>query len=274
MDQNIFISIVIPLFNKALYIGGTLQSIARQTYKNYEVVIVDDGSTDNGVDLIKKEYYNDKINIIEKENGGPSSARNRGVKEAKGDWIIFLDADDYLLPDALDTFAAIITKHAGMNYFVGNFYNMINPQSIQLSSKIGINKVLKNPFFYEATRLLTETSGTACFKKELLLEEPFNESLRRYEDAERQYRLMRKYPIYMFSAPVSVINRASAAASKPRKDVNEDFVAHLVFKGKSFWEQMTLYLLALDCKFCYPKYAKDHYDWVFKRVDYQITFFF
>lgn len=87
------ISVVIPLYNKEASIAQSLKSVLSQEYDDFEVVIVDDGSTDGSVDVV--EAMNDpRIRLIKQENGGPSKARNTGVKNAKGEWILFLDADD------------------------------------------------------------------------------------------------------------------------------------------------------------------------------------
>ena len=87
------ISIVIPLYNKENCILRTIQSVISQTYADYELIVVNDGSTDNGVNVVKA-YPDSRIRIINKENGGVCSARNRGIREAKGEYIALLDADD------------------------------------------------------------------------------------------------------------------------------------------------------------------------------------
>lgn len=91
------ISIVIPLYNKKYTIERCIKSVLYQNYSNIEIIVVDDGSTDGSGELAYG-MKNDKIIYLRKENGGVSSARNYGVKFAHGEWIIFLDADDYLLP--------------------------------------------------------------------------------------------------------------------------------------------------------------------------------
>ena len=91
-----YCSVIIPLYNKEKSIVHTIQSVLKQTYTNYEIIIVDDGSTDKSasiVDRIVKEFK-DQVRIIRKKNGGVSSARNIGIKEAKYDYIALLDGDD------------------------------------------------------------------------------------------------------------------------------------------------------------------------------------
>jgi len=94
-------SIVIPLYNKELSITNTLQSVLNQTFTEFEVVIVNDGSTDNSVE--KVEAFNDpRIRLIHQANAGVSAARNKGIKETKFEWIAFLDADDLWMEDKLE----------------------------------------------------------------------------------------------------------------------------------------------------------------------------
>ena len=98
--MNQLISIIIPVFNAEKYLRQCLDSILAQTYTNYEVVIINDGSTDKSGDIID-DYgkYDDKIHPYHRNNGGVSSARNFGLDKAKGDWIIFVDSDDFILPN-------------------------------------------------------------------------------------------------------------------------------------------------------------------------------
>ena len=111
------ISVVIPLYNKQESIVATLHSVFAQTYQNFEIVVVDDGSTDNSV-LVVEEFFEkhpslqggDRCRLIKKPNGGVSSARNEGIRQAKYTYIAFLDADDYWEPEYLETQSKMIQK--------------------------------------------------------------------------------------------------------------------------------------------------------------------
>ncbi len=94
------VSIIIPTYNYGKFICEAIDSILNQTFKDYEIIIVDDGSTDNTEEIIKK--YEDKINYFYKTNNGPASARNLGIQNATGDYICFLDSDDIFLPNKLE----------------------------------------------------------------------------------------------------------------------------------------------------------------------------
>jgi glycosyltransferase involved in cell wall biosynthesis len=102
MNSYPLVSVVIPMYNVENYIAETLESVLNQTYKNLEIVIVDDGSKDNSASVVKE--YLQKHNCIKyiiQENSGVSIARNRGVAEATGEFIAFLDSDDLWLPEKL-----------------------------------------------------------------------------------------------------------------------------------------------------------------------------
>src|SRR5664280_442891 len=96
-----YLSIVVPLFNKAAYIRRALDSVARQTFGDFEVIIVDDGSTDGG-EKIAGSYPDARFRVIYQENQGPGAARNAGIAEATGELTAFLDADDEWLPRHLE----------------------------------------------------------------------------------------------------------------------------------------------------------------------------
>lgn len=142
------ISVVIPLYNKEKSIVATLQSVLAQTYTDYEVIIVDDGSTDRSADIVR-EYISTlqiddfKFQIFTQDNAGVSAARNRGIMEAKGEYVAFLDADDLWASDYLDTLHALIQDYpkAGL-YSIG--YMPIN--SPQIPTREQIQKCEENSF--------------------------------------------------------------------------------------------------------------------------------
>ena len=126
------ISVVIPLYNKEQSIVATIQSVLAQTYTDYELVVVDDGSTDNSISVVRKrisELENERIRVIHKENGGVSSARNRGIEESKGEYIAFLDADDLWAPNYLATLAALIADFPNAGLYGLGYVEMKGDQS-------------------------------------------------------------------------------------------------------------------------------------------------
>ena len=101
-NSDSLVSIIIPTFNRACCIENAIESVTRQSGKNWELIIIDDGSTDN-TSLIVREYLGDlRIKYYFQENRGVSAARNLGAEYAAGDYLIFLDSDDYLVPDLVE----------------------------------------------------------------------------------------------------------------------------------------------------------------------------
>ena len=101
------ISIIVPVYNVENYISRCIDSILSQTFADWECLLIDDGSTDNSGDICDAYSKKDQRFIVcHKENGGVSSARNEGIEMSKGEWITFIDADDWILPEYLEHFIA------------------------------------------------------------------------------------------------------------------------------------------------------------------------
>ena len=97
------ISVIVPVYNVQDYVEECLKSIVKQTYKNLEIIIVNDGSTDNSMDIVRKfEKADSRIKVLEQANQGLSAARNAGIEAATGDYISFVDSDDYIHPRMLE----------------------------------------------------------------------------------------------------------------------------------------------------------------------------
>ncbi len=113
-------SIIIPLYNKEQSIVSTLQTVLKQTFQDFEIVIVDDGSTDHSVEEVKK-VIDPRIRLIHQSNAGVSAARNRGIDEARGEYIAFLDADDEWKPDYLKAQYELTLKYTECSVFTCNY---------------------------------------------------------------------------------------------------------------------------------------------------------
>lgn len=111
MDVPIKISVIVPVYNVMAYLTRCVDSIRKQTYRNLEILLVDDGSTDNSGALCEKFALEDKrIRVFHKENGGSSSARNLGIEKATGDFIGFVDSDDYIEPEMYERLLAMLLE--------------------------------------------------------------------------------------------------------------------------------------------------------------------
>lgn len=150
------VSVIIPAYNASKTIVSCIKSVVNQTYKHYEIIVVDDGSKDDTVVLINNYVEQNNIAnliVITQKNSGPSTARNRGIQLAKGDFIAFLDSDDEWLPTKLyDQVKLFISnpwlKMSGTNYLIGD-------QNVSLGEKvneaISFNQLLYKNYFITST---------------------------------------------------------------------------------------------------------------------------
>lgn len=102
-DNNVLVSIIVPVYNTSKYLGKCISSLVGQSYPNLEILLIDDGSTDNSGEICDNfSSHDSRIKVFHKENGGVSSARNMGLKKANGYYVTFVDADDWLEADCIE----------------------------------------------------------------------------------------------------------------------------------------------------------------------------
>lgn len=150
------ISIIVPVYNVAEYLTRCIDSILAQTYRNIEIIAVNDGSTDSSGDIL--DEYSSKhsnIKVIHQKNTGVSKARMRGIDESNGAWIGFVDADDYIEPDMYETLYSNAIKydadisHCGhkLIHLDGNVHRFYNTQKLTVQNQIsGVNDLLTGEF--------------------------------------------------------------------------------------------------------------------------------
>lgn len=142
-NHNPLVSVIIPLYNAENYIGETIQNILNQTYYPIEIIIIDDGSTDTSLS-IAKSYEGKKVKVFSQTNKGASAARNYGLKEAEGDFIQFLDADDLLSANKIEEQVKLLINHPSkiVSSFTVHFFD---------STEIGNEQSeINHPFLFDS----------------------------------------------------------------------------------------------------------------------------
>mgnify|MGYP003369743700 CR=1 FL=1 len=206
-------SIVVPLYNKEKYIDKTIQSVLQQTEQDFELIVVDDGSTDNSASVVKK-IQNPKIRLIRKENGGVSSARNLGIRQSSGDNICFLDGDDTWEPFFLETISMLIEKFPKAGFFSTGYQVSYGKRVVlpKFRSTLDTEAHLINDFFEMATGPFWAcNSSNAVVKREVVLRMdkwfPENESV--YEDFDFWIRIGSTVPMAHSNKVCSTYNRVT-----------------------------------------------------------------
>lgn len=137
------VSVIIPLYNKARYIGRTLDSVLAQTHPDFEVIVVDDGSTDDGPDIVRR-YRDKRIMLVRQDNAGPGAARNHGTRRSKSELVTYLDADDEWMPQFLQTLIDILRKHPDCDVAASGYY--IGPEKIDRGRELTSHRIPTGPW--------------------------------------------------------------------------------------------------------------------------------
>jgi glycosyltransferase involved in cell wall biosynthesis len=165
------ISVIMPAYNAAPYIGAAIRSVQEQTWTEWELLVVDDGSTDDTLEVLRA-FTDERIRLFKKTNGGVASARNLSLDHAKGAFIAFLDADDILPPGSLEARARIMLKDPEVNFVDGVVHNF--------DQRSGTSKEIYRPRFRGAPfNKLLELSSDCFFGCTWMYRRtPYNEKAR------------------------------------------------------------------------------------------------
>lgn len=145
--NNIKISVVIPAYNAENYIKKTLNSVLNQTYNNYEIIVIDDGSKDSTKKIVN-EITDSRIKYFYQENQGVSTARNEGVKKSNGEYIAFLDSDDFWKKEFLEECIEAIKKYPNINLFCTRIQNVYKNELGKINGEKVIKKIDKKLYIF------------------------------------------------------------------------------------------------------------------------------
>lgn len=212
-------SVIIPLYNKENEIGRTLQKLLNQTYQDFEVIIVNDGSTDNSVDIVKK-FNDSRIKLYTQNNAGAAAARNKGVTLANNDWIAFLDADDEWKPCYLEVVAKTINAYpecllVGTNYEISENKKKTVLEYPMIDKECG---VLKN--YFVSGKIYTPLWTTATvMRKDVFIElGGFPITCKTCEDVDLWCRVALTGDIVYINKPLAIYNRGTTSMLSKTSD--------------------------------------------------------
>lgn len=198
--KNPLISVIIPTYNRAWAIKEAIDSILAQEYSRFEIIVVDDGSTDETQQIL--EAYTADISIIHQRNKGVSAARNRGVDSASGQWVAFLDSDDLWLPKKLAAQVEFFRDHPDAL--------ICQTEEIWIRNGIRVNpgKRHQKPsgMIFEPSLELCLVSPSAVMIRRELFDEVglFDESLPACEDYDLWLRISCRYPVHLIDTPLTI----------------------------------------------------------------------
>jgi len=232
--QDISISVVIPAYNAGEFISRAIDSVLSQSRRPDEIIVVDDGSTDETRERIKK--FGSQVRYIYQQNAGPSVARNKGIEAANSEWIAFLDADDEWLAERLARQCELLGRNEHLVWVTGNFYRClcdenrrranVNPD---LAMKVLRGKEYFDDFFRTSLPHGCVWTGTMLIRKEVLKEVGmFQTDLYIAEDTDLWFRIACRRPRIGFVAEPLAIYHMTTAQSLMQKHRRLKFQTDLI----------------------------------------------
>jgi len=249
MKSMPLVSVVIPCYNQGRFLGEAIESVLRQGHRRLEIIVVDDGSTDDTSQVAGK-YPG--VRLVRQENRGLSAARNAGIEASAGDYLVFLDADDLLLPCALEAGVNCLDEHPDCAFVYGHYrlitadgFAMSSPPARAVDEEYYLNMLRSNYIGMPATVMYRravfaavgrfDTSRAACEDYDLYLRITRNYPIRRHENIVAEYRQhgqnMSLNPGLMLRASLSVLG-------SQRRYIRGDEEARRAYKaGVRNWQE-------------------------------------
>jgi glycosyltransferase involved in cell wall biosynthesis len=216
------VSVVMPCYNAARYLNDAIQSLHAQTYDNFEVLAVNDGSTDNTGALLEHHAARDpRVRVFSQKNAGPSAARNAALRQVNGEYVCFLDADDVLLPEKIERQVRFLQEHPQVDLVYADYYTSDSQLNLTALTAVRITEddtleglAMRNRF----------PPLAAMFRRRLMdAVGEFDESFRMAEDWDYWIRWAKVGTLAYLPGPPTVIYRAHGAQA--HHDLDRMFVA-------------------------------------------------
>lgn len=194
------VSVIVPTFNRERFLGDAIDSVLAQTYANFELIVVDDGSTDTTGELLAA--HGEAVQVIRQSNQGVSAARNAGIRASKGEFIALLDSDDYWLPEKMACQMDFFSTHPEAG--------ICQTEEIWIRNGVRVNPKKKHRkhsgMIFEKTLPLCLVSPSAVMLRKSLLDEVglFDPSLPACEDYDLWLRIAWKYPVHLIDTPLII----------------------------------------------------------------------
>jgi glycosyltransferase involved in cell wall biosynthesis len=231
-DIDMKVSVIVPTFNRAQYLGECLDSLLGQTVPPSEIIVVNDGSTDGTRNVL--EGYEGRVKIFDKANGGKSSALNKGLGEAKGEAIWIMDDDDVALPDAMERHVRALAQNPDAGFTYSSYLRGVFPESRGWQEANSKLKEVRMPPFSHDELFVRYLEGCFIMQQGMVVRRrcfnevgPFEESLIRSQDYEMNLRLVRRYRGVRIDEPTFClrIHAGDRGMGKVRipHDQNEEF---------------------------------------------------
>lgn len=240
------VSVIIPTYNRDKYISIAIDSVLNQSYQNFEIIIVDDGSTDTTKEIIAgyiREYGN-KIRYFFQDNKGPGGAKNLGIRESKGKYITFLDSDDKLLKESLEERVAFLEQNPDVYLVFTDYYDSCYSygeykREGYLASKNFLKRLRESgnyfyesqviihglPYiFFERTRFPISTITVMLKNKVVETVGFFREDVQIAEDIEFWYRITKNHKIGFINLPLSIYCNHLEGVTKDSRNFNLDSI--------------------------------------------------
>lgn len=224
MNPNI--SVIIPLYNKEYSIRRAINSVLSQTIQDFEIIVVNDGSIDNSVEIVKS-IDDSRIVLISQPNKGVSTARNLGLTVAKGKYIVFLDADDVFSPKAFE----IVDERIKAGVIIGDFVQTDEKGQVVRFLNNRISGFVTNNFQAYWQRKIFLRMGNMFIRSEVLKNVAgFRPDLSVYEDIEWIFRLLDRASVYVVKHDTVNYERGLSGLSRGLKSIDCDFAKIVCIK--------------------------------------------